>query len=199
MAVTAESPAEEDRLRARFYGFLASLLDKAPCQEDVESIARMDRDDATDLGAALARLSDRAAELDAAAISEEYDTLFIGVTGGVLNPYGSYYLTGFMHEKPLADLRADMMRLGLARRDEVADPEDHIAALFEIMAGMINGTYGKPAELDEQRRFFDAHIGNWAPAFFDDLEQAEEADFYRPVGWAGRLFMAIEKQAFSLE
>ena len=88
-------------------------------------------------------------------------------------PFCSYYLTGFLNEKPLAALRMDMDELGIGRAEGVKDPEDQIASLCEMMAGMITGAFGEPVGLDRQRAFFDKHIGCWAPRFFKDLQAAE--------------------------
>jgi TorA maturation chaperone TorD len=91
-----------------------------------------------------------------------------------------------------------MARLGIARADDVKEPEDHIAALCEMMAGLIEGSFGDPAPLDTQRRFFDGHIAAWAPQFFADLEGARAAALYAPVGTIGQTFMAIEATAFTM-
>ena len=154
--------------------------------------------DDTALGQALARLGLAAAATDAAAVDREYAALFIGVGRGELVPYASYYLTGFLNERPLAHVREDMMRLGIARSDETSDPEDHIASLCEIMAGLIAGSFGAASPLGEQQRFFERHLARWAPRFFTDLETAPSASFYRPVGEIGRLFMGIETHGFKL-
>lgn len=198
-AVTHEphSISEEDLLRAQWYGLLARLLGAPPDAVLLEELSGLDGGDG-DLGEALTALA-RAAKASApAAVKQEFFDLFVGVGQGELVPYGSYYLTGFLHEKPLAKLRADMARLGIARADEVKEPEDGIASELEMMAGLITGAFGQPAELATQRQFFDTHIAVWAPRFFEDLEAAQNARFYMPVGTLGRLFMAIEAQAFEM-
>ena len=151
-----------------------------------------------ELGEAVNALAAAARASDPKTLEEEYFDLFIGVGQGELVPFGSYYLTGFLHEKPLAKLRGDMRLLGIAREESVKEPEDHVSALCEMMAGLISGSFGAPADLAEQRRFFDTHIGCWAPRFFEDLQAARNARFYMPVGTIGRLFMAIEAQAFEM-
>ena len=113
-------------------------------------------------------------------------------------PFCSYYLTGFLNEKPLAALRMDMDELGIGRAEGVKDPEDQIASLCEMMAGLITGAFGEPVGLDRQRAFFDKHIGCWAPRFFEDLQAAESAAFYMPVGLIGSVFMTVENQAFEM-
>lgn len=183
--------------RAQIYGLLARLFSRPPTAAELRDIANL-TGGSSPIGAALSAVGESARTGNADAIADEFNTLFVGLTEGELRPYASYYLTGFLYEKPLADLRWDMAQLGFARNDGNAEPEDHIACVLEIMEGLIIGAVGAPATLDEQQRFFDAHIVPWAEAFFLDLEAAETADFYRPVGALGRLFIAIERDAFSV-
>jgi TorA maturation chaperone TorD len=143
-------------------------------------------------------LAARAAEITPQAAVAEHTELFIGVGRGELVPFASYYLTGFLNEKPLARLRGEMALLGIARAAHVKEPEDHIAALCEMMAGLIEGAFGEPAALAVQRRFFDNHMARWAPRLFADLESARGAVLYAPVGSIGSAFMAVEAAAFEM-
>lgn len=194
---SSEHIAEEDALRANVYVLLAQLLAKAPDKEALERISALEGDD-SEFGEAVRALARAARVSTPQAVEDEYFTLFIGIGDSELKPYGSYYLTGFLHEKPLARLRGDMWKLGIVRSEDVCEPEDHIAALCEIMAGLITGAFGEAAGLAEQRAFFDEHIGCWAPRFFEDLQAAQSASFYMPVGTIGRLFMAVENEAFEM-
>ncbi|WP_188260730.1 molecular chaperone TorD family protein [Azospirillum tabaci] len=187
----------EEMQRAQLYALLAHLLARPPGGDFLAALAALDGD-ASPLGQALRGLAEAARGTDAAAVEEEFNTLFIGVGGGILSPYGSYYLTGFLHEKPLAELRGDMALLGIARADDVKEPEDHIAALAEMMTGLITGAFGAPADLEEQRRFFDRHIGSWAGRFFTDLESTPSAAFYRAVGTLGHRYLEVEGKAFDM-
>lgn len=188
---------EEDLLRAQLYALLGQFLVRPPDQALLDLAAGLEGDD-TPLGQALNDLAAAAGETTVGDAESEYNDLFIGITRGELIPYASYYLTGFLHERPLADLRGAMAKLGIARAEGVADPEDHIASLCEMMRGLMTGVFGKPLPLAEQRAFFDAHIATWAPKFFEDLEAAESAGLYAPIGRIGRHFMAIEAEAFEL-
>lgn len=189
---------EEDRLRAQMYRLLAGLLVRQPDRATLDRVAALGGDGGSQLGRALEALGRVAATSDPAVVDDEFHDLFIGVGRGELMPYGSYYLTGFVYEKPLARLREDMARLAIARADDVREPEDNIASLCEMMAGLIEGDFGTPADLATQRKFFDAHIGPWAGQFFADLEAANAARFYMPVGTVGRIFMEIEATAFEM-
>ena len=133
---------------------------------------------------------------DADRISREYFELFIGLGRGELLPYASYYLTGFLHDRPLARLRDDLAALGIERAEGNAEPEDHAAILCEIMAGVTGGRFPAPEGTD--RQLFEKHLAPWIGRFFADLERAEHADFYRRVGALGRLFMQVEMEAFAL-
>ena len=188
---------EEDRLRAQWYALLAQFL-SAPPDTATLKLARALTGDTTDLGQGVAALAAAAKSVTVVGLEEEYFNLFTGIGQGELLPFGSYYLTGFLNEKPLAVLRQDMDELGIGRVEEVKEPEDHIASLCEMMAGMITGAFGDPVGLDRQRAFFDKHIGCWAPRFFEDLQAAESAAFYMPVGLIGSVFMTVESQAFEM-
>ena len=199
MTEPAQEPRipEEDRLRAGMYDFLGTLLARPPDAELLRKSAALAGDD-SEVGRAIQTLGRIASSATAQSVEDEYNTLFVGLGRGELLPYGSYYLTGFLNEKPLAVLRDDMKALAIVRADDVFEPEDHIASLFEMMAGMITGRFDEPVSLDRSRRFFDRHIGPWAGHFFSDLESAKNSVFYAPVGSAGRAFMEIEKEAFRL-
>jgi TorA maturation chaperone TorD len=187
----------EDRLRADQYQLFARFL-AAPAEPGLLQLASGFTGDDTEYGRALGELADRAGRTTPKAASREYHDLFIGIGRGELVPYASYYLSGFLNEKPLARLRGDMARLGIARAETVKEPEDHIAALCEMMAGLITGAFGAPLDLTGQRTFFDSHLAPWAPLFFEDLEKTRSAWLYAPVGTLGRVFMGIEKTAFTM-
>jgi TorA maturation chaperone TorD len=195
--VDEELPDEEAH-RARIYGLLARLLAAPPDAPLLAALAALSGDD-SELGRAFTALADAARSATRDRVAEEYHDLFIGLTRGELLPYGSYYLTGFLNEKPLAVLRGALARLGIARATEVKEPEDHVAALCEVMAGLIGGTYGAPQPLALQREFFETQIAPWTARFFTDLAGAKAAVFYTAVGELGRLFVAIESAAFAMD
>lgn len=192
----AELP-EEEHLRAAQYRLLARLLAWEADESVLRHASGFTGDDSP-LGAALNALARVATRTTPAAVKAEYFELFIGIARGELLPYASYYLTGFLNEKPLARLRQDMAELGIARAEEVKEPEDHIAAICEMMAGLISGSFDAPADLETQRTFFDRHLALWAETFFADLEGARAAVLYAPVGTVGRVFMEIERTAFEM-
>ena len=192
----AEEPDEVDASRAQEYGLLALLLGRAPSADLLARLGGL-RGDASPLGLAHLALADAAAAVDADAASREYFDLFVGVGQGELLPYGSYYLTGFLHDRPLARLRGDLAALGIEAADDLREPEDHIAILCEVMAGLATGRF--EADHAAQRRFFERHLKPWAPRFFADLETASLARFYRAVGTVGRVFMAVEAEGFELD
>ena len=190
--------AEEDALRADLYSMLARLLANPPAQDLIDTAGTLSGD-GSDLGEGISALATVAKASSARAVEKEFNALFIGLGRGELLPYASYYLTGFLNEKPLARLRGHMGQLGIERNPDVKEPEDHIATLCEIMAGLIRGTYGDPLSVDDQHAFFNTHLATWAGHFFTDLEGAEGSVFYAPVGKIGRAFMEIEIEAFRME
>ena len=189
--------AEEDRLRADLYNFLGVILSGPPDDMLLGQTAGL-QGDSTDLGQAVSTLAKMARITKPKTVESEYNRLFIGLGRGELLPYASYYLTGFLNEKPLALLRQDMTAQGLARAQNVFEPEDNIASLMEMMGAMIVGRFGRPADLNTQKTFFNKHIGPWAGHFFSDLEGAKNSVFYAPVGTVGRLFMDVEAEAFRM-
>jgi TorA maturation chaperone TorD len=187
---------EVDVARSREYALLSSLLARAPDQALLGRLADL-LGDGSPLGLAHTAVAQAASHASAAHVEREYFNLFIGVGRGELLPYGSYYLTGFLHERPLARLRADLARLGIERVAGQTEPEDHAAVLCEVMAGLVSRRF--PASPLADRELFERHLSPWIGRFFADLEQAEVADFYRRIGALGRVFMDIETEAFALQ
>jgi TorA maturation chaperone TorD len=190
-------PATEDVLRAQVYRLIARFLTTPPTDADLAAGAALAGGDSA-LGRAITAFARVCGRCDATAVAEEYQALFIGLVRGELIPFGSYYLTGFLHEKPLAKLRQDMQRLGIERDAGVSEPEDHIASVCEAMAGLIDGTFGGPLPLEEQKHFYTTHVGSWAHVFFRDLEIAKASVLYAALGSVGRTFLEIEEEAFAM-
>ena len=184
-----------DAARAQEYALLSVLLARAPDRALLERLASL-RGDPSPLGLAHAALAEAAQRTSAERVEREYFNLFIGLGRGELLLYASYYLTGFLHERPLARLRAHLEKLAIERTAGQAEPEDHAAILCEIMAGLANRRLGAPADAD--RELFEQHLKPWIARFFADLERADAADFYRHVGTLGRVFIEIETEAFAL-
>jgi TorA maturation chaperone TorD len=190
-----QPPDDVAAARAQEYALLATLLGRAPDAKLLESLAGL-RGDATPLGIAHAALAQAASETTVERVEREYFNLFIGLGRGELMPYASYYLTGFLHERPLARLRADLAPLGIERAEGNCEPEDHAATLCEIMAGLVTGRLPAPEGTDQ--KIFEKHLSPWIGRFFADLERAEAADLYRRIGTLGRVFIEVETEAFSL-
>lgn len=180
--------------RAGQYGLLALVLARAPDADLLSRLATL-RGDASPLGLAHAALAKAAAGATTEQVEREFFDLFIGIGRGELLPYASYYLTGFLHQRPLARVRADLERLGVERAAGHAEPEDHAALLCDAMAGLAGRQF--QAEPDAERDFFEKHLAPWIGRFFADLEEARAAQFYRHVGRIGRVFVAVETEAFN--
>jgi TorA maturation chaperone TorD len=196
-AKVAEQILEEDLLRADMYGFLAALLRKEPEDSLIAQVSGLEGDDSP-IGAACATLAKLARSLDGGIIRNEYVELFVGVGRGEILPFASYYLTGFLNDRPLANLRNDMTSIGIKRAEGVKEPEDHIASLFAMMAGLIRGDYGRTFSVAEQGTFFAKHIQPWGDLLMRDVEAAKTAVFFAPLGTMGRAFLEIESQAFAM-
>jgi TorA maturation chaperone TorD len=186
---------EVDLARAQEYALLAVLLARAPDAGMLKRLSEL-RGDPTPLGLAHIALADAASAADPAKVEREFFNLFIGIGRGELLPYGSYYLSGFLQERPLARLRDDLAQIGVVRSEGVVEPEDHAAILCEIMSGIVS--HALPAPIGSDRQLFEKHMAPWIGRFFSDMERAENANFYRRVAALGNVFIDIETEAFAL-
>ncbi len=187
---------DEQRARAGMYGLIARLLSSNPSSEYLEEISQLPADD-TEIGSVLGELAEAAKSISKEDAEDEYNALFIGVTEGEILPFASHYLTGFLNDKPLADVREDLNRLGIERVEDIKEPEDHIAFLFDVMVGLITKEFGGESD-DEEQKFYERHISPWAEKFFSDLENAESAKLYKPVGTLGQRFLDVETKGFRI-
>ena len=188
---------EEDVLRAQLYHLLAHYLSGPPTNDDLAVASQLEAAPGTVLGDGVLALAAAARETTQEREADAYQRLFIGLGRGVFVPYGSYYLTGFLHEKPLARLRADMETLGIVRDEGVSEPEDHVASVLEMMAGLLSDRFGLVSK-DAQRRFFEAHVGSWAGHFLRDLSLDKESEFYAALGSLGARFIEVEERAHQM-
>ena len=188
----------EDQLRADMYSFLANLLRAEPSAELVGQLTKLESDESP-IGKSIKTLSKLASSLDLPTIRDEYVRIFIGVGRGEILPFASYYLTGFLKDKPLAKLRNDMKEIGIELAENVKEPEDHIASLFDMMSGLILGKFSKKFSIGEQKEFFNKHLASWVDLLMRDIESSRIAVFYSPIGTIGREFMEIERSSFSMD
>lgn len=192
--VMLESFVDEiDRARAREYALLATLLSCSPDTKLIGQLVLL-RGDTTPLERAHASLGNAASRTSEQSVAREFFDLFVGLGKGQLLPYASHYLTGSLYSRPLSSLRGTLLHLGI-ERTRPSEPEDHVAILCEVMAGLIVSDL--PAQPGGDRAFFQAHLAPWAGRFFADLERTKAADFYASVGSLGRVFIDIEREAYS--
>jgi len=193
----AQTKNQEQLYRVGAYQILAALLRAAPDQQMLQEVSGFSAIDSEgdELTMAMAMLGLSASATNPSTIDDEFHELFIGLGRGELMPYGSWYLTGFLMEKPLGKLRDDLAVLGYQRKSEVHEPEDHVSALCEVMAMLIM----EDVKHDTQREFFSNHMGNWLERFFHDLSQANAATFYKAVGRFGVAFISFEKKYLGMQ
>ncbi|MDH3559518.1 MAG: molecular chaperone TorD family protein [Gammaproteobacteria bacterium] len=186
-----------EQARADVYRLLGALLSGPPPAPLIDMLCTI-TPAAAENGAAMTEawqaLQAAAERADPAALEDEYFNLFIGLGRGELVPYASFYIHGFLMEKVLASLRDELAALGITRRSGVAEPEDHVAAVCEIMGMIIAG----PGLQLKQSVFFERYIDSWMGQLFEDLGKAETAGFYRAVALLGQQFLAVERQYFTL-
>ena len=192
--------SDEDRARAEHYALIARLFHAVPDAALLAALAQAGRTlggEQGDLPRAWAALGAAAGSTPLAAVADEFDALFVSVGKPEVMSNGSWYLTGFLQEEPLAELRDDLAVLGLGRRPGVTETEDHIAALAEVMRHLVL-TGPDEAALARQRQFFGRHLAPWYAQFAGALAAAPKADFYAKVGGLLAAFMDIEREAFDM-
>ncbi|SPA50758.1 TorD/DmsD family molecular chaperone [Cupriavidus taiwanensis] len=203
--LTAAPPADpadsEDTARADLYGLLATLFYRAPDAALLHHIAAnraVGEDAKTVLGKAWNALCDAASETTAAEAEEEYRQLFVGVGRQDVFLYGSFYMTGFLNERPLVALREDLARYGLERHEGVSETEDHIATLCEVMRFLVAGDDLSVSNLGEQQRFYAKHMQPWIEPLCDAVAAHPQARFYRSVAGLLGTFAGIEAVALEM-
>lgn len=195
------SALDEETARAEIYGVLAQLF-YAPPSPELMSALRVAVTEAPMEGAFLQepwqQLVAAARAQSDAAVAAEFDALFGGVGKPEVMVFGSHYLSGFLNEKPLAQLRSDLLRLGLGRDEAMPETEDHIAYLCEVMRYLIAGDDAAVCNLTTQQRFFADHLQPWVPQLCDALQAHTRARFYAALGQFLRAFLSVETQGFDL-
>jgi len=188
--------SQEQQYRSAAYSIIAALLRDVPNEQTLQQIGAFEQVgiDEDEMLLAMSSLGLAAQAVNQNAIKDEYHELFIGIGRGELVPYGSWYLTGYLMEQPLSALRDDLAELGIERDAGVSEPEDHIASLCEVMSILIS----ESVDLSVQTQFFEKHLGSWCQKFFNDLETAESASFYRSVGRFGSAFISIDKHYLNM-
>ncbi|PZX29349.1 chaperone; signal peptide and TAT signal protection of TorA precursor [Cupriavidus phytorum] len=203
--LTAAPPADptdsEDTARADLYGLLATLFYRAPDAALLHHIAAnraVGEDAQTVLGKAWNALCDAACETTAAEAEEEYRQLFVGVGRQDVFLYGSFYMTGFLNERPLVALREDLARYGLERHEGVSETEDHIATLCEVMRFLVAGDDLSVSNLGEQQRFYAKHLQPWIEPLCEAVAAHPQARFYRSVAGLLGTFAGVEAVALEM-
>ena len=192
-----ETLPPEEVARANFYGLLARLFYAPPDAALLEAIAGADQIEGEDGGidAAWQALARAARGADVEAVREEYDAAFIGTGKAAVTLYTCAYSMKYSNEAPLVDLRGELAGLGLARREEVMEPEDHIAALCDTMRHLIAE---QKSGLQEQGRFFARWIGPTVEPLCDAINKDPTTDFYKHVGRFAKAFFQLEQSAFEM-
>jgi TorA maturation chaperone TorD len=187
----------EEVARANFYGLLARLLYGPPDARLLETLAGATGMDAEDgeIGPAWERLCRAAGQTDQEAAREEYDTVFVGTGKAPVTLYTSAYSIRYATEAPLVELRRELAALGLARRDNASEPEDHVAALCDVMRHLIAV---QKRELAVQAAFFKRWIGPIASPLCDAIEADPTLSFYKTVARFAKAFFDLEQNAFEL-
>ena len=181
-------------IRTDAYVLLAALLNKTPTRELLEIVQNLhwNEDLPEKMQDALAAINQACTACSVDSVAEEFQRLFVGLGSGELIPYGSWYREKMIQSGPLAAIRSDLVRLGIVRKPNTFESEDHAGTLCEIMALLSNRENEIPDS--EQAAFFELHIAPWMPKFFQDLQTTTNAQFYRAVGAFGSCFLDAENE-----
>jgi len=193
MTESVRQVSENDQLRADIYQLLAALLRRHPSPELLHFLANLEIDANEDNAMTKAWLSLQLAaqQFRSEQLEDEYFALFLGVGCGEILPYGSWFMTGSLMDKPLALLRQDLMQLGFEREENVKEPEDHVAALCEVMGTLILEAPGY-----RQLAFYQRHSGSWIVRLCDNLTKSPSAAFYATVAQLAKACFEMEANAF---
>jgi len=195
------SALDEETARAEVYGLLAALF-YAPPSAELLSQLRVAVTEAPAAGGFLEepwrQFVGTVRELSDAQVANEHDALFGGVGKPEVYLFGSFYLSGFLNEKPLAALRGDLATLGLARDETMPETEDHFACVCEVMRYLIAGDDVEVANLTQQQKFFSAHVQPWVPAMCEAITAHPKAKFYAALAAFTAAFISVETQGFDL-
>jgi TorA maturation chaperone TorD len=186
----------EEEARAHFYALLARLFYAAPDAALLKAIAggKIEGEEPT-LARAWRTLSQAARDADPEVVREEYETAFVGTGKSPVTLYTAAYTVRYTNEMPLARLRGELRALGLARQDNVNEPEDHIAALCDTMRHLIAE---QQRDLEAQKRFFDGWIRPAAERLCDAISASPHTSFYKPVAQFAKSYFALEQSAFEM-
>lgn len=196
------SALDEETARAELYGLIAELF-YAPARPDMLAQLRVAPTEAPTAGGFLEepwrQLVGVTCDMDDLSIQREHDALFGGVGKPEVYVYASHFLTGFLNEKPLAQLRTDLAALGLTRdASTMSETEDHVSYVFEVMRFLVAGDDVAVSNLTQQAKFFGNHVQTWLPAFCDALQANPRARFYGALAELTRAFVSVESQGFDM-
>jgi TorA maturation chaperone TorD len=194
----------EDLARADLYGLIARLFHQAPDQPLLDQIAasipvgqEVKAEDAP-LGKVWHTLVELVKSNPAQAWQDEFDLNFISVGRPNIILNGSFYMAGHLNERPLVEIRRALEEFGLEAAEEIAETEDHISAVCEVMRYLIAGDDVEVSNLTNERAFFNAHIRPWYEDLCVAIEDIPEMRLYQSVAALTREFLDIESQSFDM-
>ncbi|MEZ8195690.1 MULTISPECIES: TorD/DmsD family molecular chaperone [Vibrio] len=190
---------QDQSLRIDIYLLIAQLLRESPSQDLLHFLTEIELNQGTQpMAIAWAKLKSAAQAGDVSKIEEEFQDLFIGVGRGEVVPFGSWHIAGALMEKPLSDLRQSLAELGFERNEDVKEPEDHMAALCEVMSLLIESSNDEPkAAFAIQKKFFNQHISPWYLSLVNHIQQSKSADFYLAVAALIEGYLSLEQVNFA--
>jgi TorA maturation chaperone TorD len=196
--VVSPPPDDTDEMRGLVHALLSNLFAAPPNAALLRRLAAIELGPlhAGRMVPAWRDLKKAAGEAEADQVNDEFHDLFIGIAHGEVLPYASWYLSGTLMDRPLTKLRGDLKKLGIQRQAGLGESEDHVGALCEVMCLLAED--GSAAGIERQHAFMTTHMLPWLPQFFQELDRAPSADFYRAVADFGRAFIELEREYLEL-
>jgi TorA maturation chaperone TorD len=192
----------EEAARADLYALLARLFFAAPDAELAGKIIALELGEpGTPLFRAWQGLQKACTRFSPEDIQAEYDETFVGTGRAPVSIYASHYLTETRREMTLVSLRDELGNLGLARKADVSEPEDHLASLLDVMRHLImriSVGADEDALFAVQQRFFQSYLALWPDKFLSAVEEAIPDGFYRHAAKLLQAMLRLDVESFGL-
>ena len=192
---------QEIGVRAVLYGVLSHLFADRPQAALLHRIAAagtmIEAEDSV-LAQEWRALCAAAGAADQSAVAAEFDALFVSTGLPPVSLYASSYMSGRQGGQLIAELREELGRVGYTRTEDSNEYEDHLAALCDVMRGLISEESVSELAIERQQVFFQGYVEPWYGRLFGKIDAAENTRFYRDVARFANAFFTHESQYFEL-
>lgn len=137
-------------------------------------------------------------------LAADYARLFLSINKTPPHPSESVYRDGVMMQFSRDEVLQTYWSLGVTRKTEFTEPEDHIAVELGFMMFLCEKSYQalKKEEVKEasnyiqhQKDFLENHLLKWVPKLVDDIVTAGRTPFYKSIALLTREFLETDVSA----